>query len=372
MQDNHITMTREELYQLVWTEPRSQLAKKLGISDVGLAKRCRKLNIPMPAKGDWAKIQSGHVVLRPQLKPLTKNETIEFITPNPNTPKPDKVYADFQALGLPDTAFTVADTLHGAHQLVSATRVALKGVPKDKYGRIQVRSPDLISMNLSPVLLNRALRIADRLIKTICLAGGKIAKDPNWDKGVVLNFNGVDLNFSFEETSKRKERDLTPQELKNHREFPSLYPAVAYDWIPSGILTFKINDYLARHVQHSWSDHKGGPLENLLKDVVFGIFVAAENKKIQLQLRAEEERKWQEQEKRREEAERIRREEKQRLRALIRESHLWALSEKVLAYTDAVEKVAVTSGHQADNNSKLGIWLIWARRQAEDLNPIRN
>lgn len=40
-------MTREQLYELVWSEPMADLAQRLDISDVGLAKQCRRANIPL-------------------------------------------------------------------------------------------------------------------------------------------------------------------------------------------------------------------------------------------------------------------------------------------------------------------------------------
>ena len=35
------------------------LAAKYGISDVGLAKACRKLRVPLPGRGYWAKKAAG-------------------------------------------------------------------------------------------------------------------------------------------------------------------------------------------------------------------------------------------------------------------------------------------------------------------------
>jgi hypothetical protein len=40
--------TREQLYKAIWTTPRVKLAAELGISDVALAKTCRRLGIPRP------------------------------------------------------------------------------------------------------------------------------------------------------------------------------------------------------------------------------------------------------------------------------------------------------------------------------------
>lgn len=50
---------RKKLYQEVWKEPVSIVAKRYGVTDVALAKNCRKLNVPLPPRGYWAKIQAG-------------------------------------------------------------------------------------------------------------------------------------------------------------------------------------------------------------------------------------------------------------------------------------------------------------------------
>jgi len=52
-----VTLTRKELYDLVWAEPLSRLAKKYMISDNGLRKICKRMNIPLPEMGHWQKIQ---------------------------------------------------------------------------------------------------------------------------------------------------------------------------------------------------------------------------------------------------------------------------------------------------------------------------
>jgi hypothetical protein len=60
MDDGLITEAeREKLYDEVWAEPVRTVAKRYGISDVALSKRCRKLKIPLPGKGYWAKRSAG-------------------------------------------------------------------------------------------------------------------------------------------------------------------------------------------------------------------------------------------------------------------------------------------------------------------------
>lgn len=61
---------RETLYNEVWTEPVSVVAPRYGLSDVGLAKICRSLAIPLPSRGYWAKVKAGKVMHRVPLPPL--------------------------------------------------------------------------------------------------------------------------------------------------------------------------------------------------------------------------------------------------------------------------------------------------------------
>lgn len=61
-------LTRKDLYDAVWTEPVSRLALKCGITDVGLAKICRRSNIPLPPRGYWQQKAAGKAA--PQKPPL--------------------------------------------------------------------------------------------------------------------------------------------------------------------------------------------------------------------------------------------------------------------------------------------------------------
>lgn len=53
------TFTREELHKLVWSEPMRTNSARLGVSDVALAKTCRRFDIPVPERGYWARKAAG-------------------------------------------------------------------------------------------------------------------------------------------------------------------------------------------------------------------------------------------------------------------------------------------------------------------------
>ncbi len=56
------TFTRHALYEMAWSQPIQSLAESLSLSDRGLAKICAAANIPVSARGYWAKKQAGKSV----------------------------------------------------------------------------------------------------------------------------------------------------------------------------------------------------------------------------------------------------------------------------------------------------------------------
>lgn len=66
MPTNPLTLTRQTLYDLVWSKPMSTLALDFGITDVGLAKRCRAVDVPIPYRGYWARVGAGLYVASPR------------------------------------------------------------------------------------------------------------------------------------------------------------------------------------------------------------------------------------------------------------------------------------------------------------------
>jgi len=50
------------------------MAKTYGISEVRLGKVCRTLQVPVPPRGYWARVWSGHTVRKPPLPQLNEGE----------------------------------------------------------------------------------------------------------------------------------------------------------------------------------------------------------------------------------------------------------------------------------------------------------
>jgi ankyrin repeat protein len=66
---------RQKIYDEIWSEPMQHVAKRYGMSDVGFAKICKKLQIPRPGLGYWAKKAAGKPVPnQPALPELLSND----------------------------------------------------------------------------------------------------------------------------------------------------------------------------------------------------------------------------------------------------------------------------------------------------------
>ena len=79
-QPSSITLTRAELYDRIWKTAVTKVAREFGISDVGLAKICRKHDVPRPPLGSWARLAAGQRPKKAQL-PRPDDKPIVTITP---------------------------------------------------------------------------------------------------------------------------------------------------------------------------------------------------------------------------------------------------------------------------------------------------
>ncbi len=166
MAQERICLKREELYEQVWSQPMIELAKQYGMSDVGLAKICRKLTIPVPGRGYWAKLKAGRILPRPSLPALKKNDLAEIIVTKPELPPVEpQTHTETERLialeALPENLIVVEPMLSSPHSLVTQTRQWLRLVKPGDYGLLHSRKPGCLAVHVGPRSLDRALRIME-------------------------------------------------------------------------------------------------------------------------------------------------------------------------------------------------------------------
>lgn len=60
-------VSREQLYELVWSMPMTKVAEKFSVSGSYMARVCLVLRVPRPERGYWAKLEVGKAPARPGL-----------------------------------------------------------------------------------------------------------------------------------------------------------------------------------------------------------------------------------------------------------------------------------------------------------------
>ena len=66
---------RSTLYEEIWAEPMTVVARRYRLSDVGLRKICIALEIPVPARGYWAWIAAGRNIPKTALPTTNGSST---------------------------------------------------------------------------------------------------------------------------------------------------------------------------------------------------------------------------------------------------------------------------------------------------------
>ncbi len=96
---DHLRLTREELYSLVWSKPMTEVGQDFRISDRAMAKTCARKQVPVPPRGYWAKKNAGKSVSKtplPEFVVKPQKERKGALTPERQTPERRKVRSMFE------------------------------------------------------------------------------------------------------------------------------------------------------------------------------------------------------------------------------------------------------------------------------------
>ena len=205
---------RDELYQEVWSTPMWTLAKKYGISDVGLAKVCRKLTIPVPGRGYWARKQAGQKVSRPALPSRKDKVMLE-------KPSPPKEELRSEELGTQEERAQLArlDGLTGGLQLkrgslsyplILQARNVLARASADGRGILRA-GEECLDIRVSKGSLDRAIRIMAALIEMMEAEGFNVSLGNAHREQTAVMIYGEMIEFGLVEKVDRIEVAAAPR-----------------------------------------------------------------------------------------------------------------------------------------------------------------
>ena len=346
-----ITLTRQALYNLVWSTPLTTLAEQYAISDVGLGKRCVKMHIPLPKAGHWAKVHAGQ---RVKMTPLSTNDTCpQEIRLTPRElgdywPKsaPTPLNTLIKAIeNDPRLSLTVPDQLTDPDELIDIAGKSLTKNQNHHWPNVLAHtSSHQITIKVAPQNIARALRFMDTFIKAIRSRGHDIKLGYQQTYVVI---EGEEIAINFRERLKK----ITVEEKWTSTEF-----------IPTGVLSLNAK---ASIQTMAWKDGRL-PLEKQLSTIMAKLELwgqALKAKRLEWEKRAAEQA----------EKERIALARKQRkekelsdFKLLLQQAHRWRETTILREYIAAVANQADT--HNAPKD--LQAWLAWARQKADWYDPL--
>ncbi len=366
-------LSREDLYERVWSTPMRTLAAEFGLSDVGLKKTCTRLRIPTPERGYWAKKAAGQRVRQvplPKLPASVKPETMtaDFTVAqraaaqaaSPPEPATGPVAEQRAFESRPENLLTVPDVLESPHRLVAATVVAMRTAKPDTQHVLRSRaSVGVLDLSVTLGTVDRALRIFDVLIKALLARGHRVELRTDDRKTTTVVIIGEHrIGIAITEKIERSELPKPPNA-------PSYY-GKEYAYTPTGRLAFAITTMYLR-TRCTWSDGKRQRLEECLNDIIVGLAETAEAMREHDERIAAQRRAWEEEERRRQAAQRRAEEEAARRRALSASMKAWRKSTAIREYVGEM-RAALDAAPNVDPTALLE-WLAWAGGYADQIDP---
>lgn len=394
-----VVFEREDLYREVWKTPITKLATKYGLSDNGLRKVCRALEIPVPQRGHWARLAAGHRVPTPPLPP-TSGPT-RFVSRPPSPPMPaglateDESWLEerLQEEKHPGARIVVPAQLVRPHRLVAQTSQVLRRHKADlekarraaeasavrhpsaawepnysafmrpswnDYVRLAVMTElprDVLPLRVSLESAERALRLWDSLLKG-CERRGMTAE---------IRDGKVQLSYHNETVLLRLSEQVQKEPIaKSHRTEIDNLLGRELKCVANGNLRFFVEEKMV-------SDELGKPLEEQLNLVVAKIYRSIFSSRARhLRWRQEAlERKVAEEHREAEikaiaEQRRILEEEKRREDDLFAEASAWSKADLIRAYASHIRAGA---GDIQTANPALVRWIDWAMSVADKVDP---
>lgn len=357
-------LSRQELYDQVWSEPMKAVAARYALSDVGLKKICVKNRIPVPSRGYWQRLEAGQSPRKIALPEWPGASEIDIrVKPKDviSTPgsKPEEPASVAEAK---EAAITVPERLDRPHVATQALRKALGARKPDEYGAIHCVVQDAFLVRIHPDSKDRALRIADAFAKACEKRGFEFQpgrEGSRWQGQLRVVVDGMDFAFSIEERMRREPYRMTAAEQAK-KDRGGFVWAPKYQHVPTGALTLKIDPAYGSGLRQSWTDGRSRKVEDCLGDVMLGlrrlaVWRIAERD----EHRRKQERHDREQQRRAALKDRIEA-EREAVTQLEEDARDWRRAEEIRAF------VAARGAPDAD-----GSWAAWALAQADRIDPLR-
>lgn len=375
----HNTYNREKLYKEVWANPVVKVAAQYGVSDVAIHKICKKLNVPTPPLGYWAKVSAGAKVPKTPLPKtngptqITGAKTFEGVKEKIADPakQPLEFLSDTEREKVLHAVQEIKMPAENAqlHKKIAAYRSVVKNWnQKDRKEEGAQRkkdhyyNPPFLAGVISNESLPRVYRILDALFRQVESLGGSVNDD------LSLRVRNEHVRIEIAEGQDKVEHVITKQEAqalikyrdeKRRSSWASEPQIRKYDYVFNGRLRISIRQ--GRYFR----DTDKINIESRLGEMLIELYEESEVIRLDREAREEEARKKAEAERRKEERRKRYNKEVERTIALENAALDFETACRIRAY---VKAVAASCEHDG-LDEETAAWVDWAAKKADWFDP---
>ena len=335
------------------------LAKEFGMSDVGLAKICRKHNVPVPPVGYWRRKETGYKVKCPPLPPAKDGrEHLDIYIR-------ERLRPEFEDLAR-QTAPKIAIAPDVSHPFALRSEKLLRRGKLNQRGLVIAKNGALSHILVSREQLPRALKILNALL----LALEERNHPASWPKQenalLAVSIDGEAVRFSLSEITDSAPHILTPSEV-NHP-----WSAPKYDYKLTRRLQLQIANLppFMGPIRRTWADGKQQRIEDCIGDFMVGLTVAAAAIRKNRQETEERHRRREEDRKREEEERRIAEEQKRKAELVTELIGNWEEAVRLRRFVQAIEEETARSDFSEAERKDIQQVANWTREYADSLDPL--
>lgn len=361
-----VALTRTELYEKVWSKSMRTIAKEFGISDVGLAKLCRRHEIPLPGRGYWARIQFGQKPEKSALPPAS-DPSLDAITIHRSEPKSRGNPRPTWGEDIP-TILVAADR-QITHSLVNRIERSISRKRTDERGFLLTNAGRTVPLKICEKSLTRALRILDSLFAALDEAKYVLEWPKPYNALLKIVTQGEKLQLLITEAIQRKEHKPTSEELSRQKSEMWWRPN-QWEYTPTNKLKVTLESCEFSSIRYNWADGKRRKLEDCLGEVFVACEKIAASVKKERVNRAEAEIRRREEEKRRTE-EAIRKAEYDRkATALTRLASAWKEAQLLRDFARALQSTVTSADLPEKERLETEAMAEWSLHHADYVDPL--
>lgn len=169
-------VSREELYELVWSIPMIKVGEKFSVSGGYMARVCAALNVPRPERGHWAKLEVGKASPRPILPEALQGDPLFWLQEGALPAPRVRAVTATSAPAQPRTRRVVT----GIHSLILGAKQHYERGYKVEEGKLlRPYKRQLVDVTSSASGLDKALAFANDLFNALELKGHRVRFAPS-------------------------------------------------------------------------------------------------------------------------------------------------------------------------------------------------